>query len=103
MSKPSTFRDSTGVEPFAVRFHEGMRLSGLGRSEIYEGLNDGSIEGVKNGRITLLIVESLKRKVLSLPRYDRNDPPPLARAMILTRKTAAESNRKTRKLQQQIE
>jgi len=83
--------------PIAVKLPEAQRLSGLGRSELYDYLNDGSVEGVKNGRATLVIVDSLRRKVLSLPPYDQANPPPLARAMIETRKAAAESNRKTRK------
>jgi hypothetical protein len=89
MSKPSMFRSSTGAVPFAVRIPEAQRVSGLGRSAIFEGLNSGEIDGVKNGRITLVIVESLRRYVESLPRYDRQNPPEMIRAAIQQRKSVA--------------
>ena len=100
---PSTIRSSTGIEPIAVDIPEAERISGLGRSGIYEGMNSGEIDGVKNGRRTLIILESLRRYVASLPRYDRNDPPEMIKAAIEMRKAAAASNpspRRVRRLQQ---
>ena len=51
--------------PFAVRVREACRLTGIGRSKLYELIAAGEIEIVKVGTITLLPVASLTRFVRS--------------------------------------
>jgi excisionase family DNA binding protein len=45
--------------PLAVRIREACRLTGIGRSKLYELIAAGEIEVVKVGAITLVPVSSL--------------------------------------------
>ena len=47
-------------EPLAVRIKEACRLTGIGRSKLYELIASGDIEIVKVGAITLVPITSLK-------------------------------------------
>jgi len=47
-------------EPLAVRITEACRLTGIGRSKLYELIASGDIEIVKIGAMTLVPFESLK-------------------------------------------
>jgi excisionase family DNA binding protein len=47
--------------PIAVRVREACRLSGIGRSKLYELIGAGEIDVVKVGTITLIPVSSLRR------------------------------------------
>ena len=47
------------MEPIAVRIAEAMRLTGIGRSKLYELIASGDIETVKIGRCTLIPTTSL--------------------------------------------
>lgn len=47
------------MEPIAVRVAEAMRLTGIGRSKLYELIASGDIETVKIGRCTLIPTTSL--------------------------------------------
>jgi excisionase family DNA binding protein len=47
--------------PLTVRVREACRLTGIGRSKLYELIAAGEIEIVKVGAITLIPVESLRR------------------------------------------
>jgi excisionase family DNA binding protein len=47
--------------PIIVRVREASRLTGIGRSKLYELIAAGEIEIVKVGTITLIPVASLKR------------------------------------------
>lgn len=49
-----------GQEPLAVRIREACRLTGIGRSKLYELIASGDIEIVKIGTMTLVPFESLK-------------------------------------------
>jgi len=51
------------MEPITVRIPTAIRLTGIGRSKIYELIKAGEIETVKIGTSTLLKVESLRRLV----------------------------------------
>jgi hypothetical protein len=53
------------VEPISVKIPEAVRLSGLSRSRIYELMRSGDIEFAKVGSSTLILVESLRRFLLS--------------------------------------
>jgi excisionase family DNA binding protein len=47
--------------PLAVRVREACRLTGIGRSKLYELIAAGEIEIIKVGTITLIPVSSLER------------------------------------------
>jgi excisionase family DNA binding protein len=53
MSEPS-------VEPISVRIRDACRLTGIGRSKLYELIDSGEINIVKIGRITLVPMTSLR-------------------------------------------
>lgn len=46
-------------EPLAVRIPEACRMIGIGRSKLYELIDEGAIEVVKIERITLILVAQL--------------------------------------------
>jgi excisionase family DNA binding protein len=46
--------------PLAVRIREACRLTGIGRSKLYELIGAGEIKIVKVGTITLIPVQSLQ-------------------------------------------
>lgn len=52
-------RDVT-VEPLSVRIREACRLTGIGRSKLYELIASGDIETVKIGAMTLVPIDSLR-------------------------------------------
>lgn len=52
---------SLPVEPISVRIAAAVKLTGIGRSTLYELIAAGEIETVKIGRSTFIIYESLKR------------------------------------------
>jgi excisionase family DNA binding protein len=47
------------MEPIAVRILEAVRLTGIGRSKLYELIASGDIETVKIGSCTLIPMASL--------------------------------------------
>jgi excisionase family DNA binding protein len=49
------------TEPLAVRIPEACRLTGIGRSKLYELIADGTIEVAKVGSMTLIPFECLRR------------------------------------------
>lgn len=46
--------------PLTVRVREACRVTGIGRSKLYELIGAGEIETIKVGAITLIPVDSLK-------------------------------------------
>ena len=48
------------IEPISVRIREACRLTGVGRSKLYELIASGEVETVKIGRITLVPMSSLR-------------------------------------------
>ena len=48
------------MEPISVRIREACRLTGVGRSKLYELIAAGEVETVKIGRITLVPMSSLR-------------------------------------------
>lgn len=48
------------VEPITVRIREACRMTGIGRSKLYELIGAGEISTIKVGSITLIPVASLK-------------------------------------------
>lgn len=55
------------ISPMAVTIHEAVRVSGLSRSELYRRLADGKVLAVKSGARTLILMESLRAHLASLP------------------------------------
>ncbi len=53
-------KTSTLIEPISVRIPEACRLTGIGRSKLYELISEGRIEVVKVGAMTLVPYASLK-------------------------------------------
>ena len=53
----------TPIEPIAVRIPEAMRLTGIGRSKLYELIASGDIETAKIGTCTLITVASLRQLI----------------------------------------
>jgi excisionase family DNA binding protein len=51
--------DACLLRPIAVRVREACRLTGIGRSKLYELIAAGEIEIVKVGTITLIPIASL--------------------------------------------
>ena len=49
------------AEPICVRVATAVKLTGIGRSTLYELINAGEIETVKVGRSTFIRFQSLKR------------------------------------------
>ena len=47
-------------EPITVTVDEAMRLSSLGRTFLYECMNDGRISSLKAGKRRLIVLTSLK-------------------------------------------
>jgi len=62
-------RAKTGAvsEPLAVAIPDATRISGLSRSEVYRCLGDGRLRAVKSGARTLILMDSLKAHLASLP------------------------------------
>lgn len=50
-----------GLTPLTVRIPTATRLTGIGRSKLYELINEGELDVVKIGASTLITVDSLKR------------------------------------------
>ena len=55
------------VDRLAVSIPDAMAVSGLSRSEIYRRLASGDIRAVKSGSRTLILMNSLREHLASLP------------------------------------
>lgn len=51
------------LEPLTVRIAVAIRLTGIGRSKLYELIKSGEVETVKIGTATLVTMASLRRLV----------------------------------------
>lgn len=51
------------IEPISVRIAMAVKLTGIGRSTLYELINSGQIETVKIGRSTFIPYRCLKRLI----------------------------------------
>ena len=58
---------SLHIDPLAVPIPEAVRLSGISRSELYRRLATGHIRAVKSGARTLVLMDSLRAHLTSLP------------------------------------
>jgi hypothetical protein len=57
----------TALEPLALPIPDAQRVSGLSRSEIYRRLAAGDLCAVKSGSRTLVLMDSLRAHLASLP------------------------------------
>jgi hypothetical protein len=55
------------METLAASITDASRISGLSRSEIYRRLAAGDIRAVKSGARTLILMDSLRTHLASLP------------------------------------
>jgi Helix-turn-helix domain len=55
------------TEVLATPIPDACRISGLSRSEIYRRLATGDIRAVKSGSRTLILMDSLRAYLMSLP------------------------------------
>ena len=55
------------VEPYAVSILEAVRLSGIGRSSIYQAIGRGELPIRKSGRRSLILTADLQQWLSKLP------------------------------------
>ncbi|WP_232496204.1 helix-turn-helix domain-containing protein [Novosphingobium kaempferiae] len=60
---PHTTAGQDRTDAISVRIPEACRLTGIGRSKLYELIADGTIEVVKVGAMTLIPFDSLKQLI----------------------------------------
>lgn len=53
--------DGQEIKPLSVRISVAVKMTGIGRSKLYELIQEGAIDIVKIGSSTLIPVESLER------------------------------------------
>jgi excisionase family DNA binding protein len=63
----SAVSSAVRIEPFAVSVAEACRISGISRSELYRRLAANKIKAVKCGTRTLILLDSLRQHLGSLP------------------------------------
>jgi excisionase family DNA binding protein len=63
-----------GGERLTISIGDACRICGISRSELYRRLADGQIGAVKSGARTLIVMESLRRHIASLPRATFRKP-----------------------------
>lgn len=56
-------QDGLPIEPISVRIAMAVKLTGIGRSTLYELINAGVIETIKIGRSTYIPYRCLKRLI----------------------------------------
>jgi hypothetical protein len=65
--RPRLKGGATIADPLAVGIAEAVRLSALSRSAIYRELAAGNLRAVKHGTKTLILMDSLRAHLASLP------------------------------------
>lgn len=56
-------------DPIAVTIPVACQMTALGRSKLYQELSAGRLKACKAGKRTLVLVESIRNYVASLPAY----------------------------------
>lgn len=62
-SMPVDGQQTITLEPLTVRIPDAVRLTGIGRSKLYELIQSGDIAIVKIGASTLIPIESLRELI----------------------------------------
>jgi hypothetical protein len=70
-----------GLEPLTLTIEQTQQVTGESRSQIYARLGRGEYEAVKSGSRTLVIYESIKRRIIALPPAKIKPPRTRARRM----------------------
>jgi hypothetical protein len=60
--------DTARLEPLTVTIPQAEHLTGESRSQIYNRIGCGEYEAVKSGRRTLIVYDSIKRRIARLPK-----------------------------------
>jgi hypothetical protein len=68
--------ENGGLEPLAVTIEQTEKLTSESRSQVYNRIGRGEYTAIKSGRRTLVLFESIKRRIASLPRANIKPPPP---------------------------
>ena len=63
LEKPKSLHSKPQCDPITVRIPEAIRLTGIGRSKLYELIASGDVEVVKIGNCTLIPMTSLRALV----------------------------------------
>jgi hypothetical protein len=71
--------DTPGLEPLTVTIPQAEYLTGESRSQIYNRIGRGEYEAVKSGRRTLIVYDSIKRRIAQLPQANIKAPVPRSR------------------------
>ncbi len=70
------------TKPIAYTIPEATRVSGFSRTSVYAELKAGRLAAVKHGKRTLVLAESLEKRVAELPAYEpkqrEESEPPVA-------------------------
>tara|TARA_R110000868_G_scaffold89729_3_gene249626 strand:+ start:7992 stop:8243 length:252 start_codon:yes stop_codon:yes gene_type:complete len=62
-SVPADGQQAITLEPLTVRIPDAVRMTGIGRSKLYELIQSGDIAIVKIGASTLIPIESLRQLI----------------------------------------
>jgi hypothetical protein len=68
-----------GIEPLTLTIAQTEQTTGESRSQIYVRVARGEYEAVKSGSRTLILYESIKRRIAALPRAKIKPPAPRKR------------------------
>ena len=55
------------IEPLALTIEQTQQATGESRTQVYARIGTGEYQAVKSGRRTLIIFESIKRRIAALP------------------------------------
>ncbi len=58
---------SVAIEPVTVPIAQAVAISGMSRSAVYRELAAGNLRAVKQGARTLVLVDSIRAYIASLP------------------------------------
>jgi hypothetical protein len=64
------------LKPYAVSPKEAARIENCGLTLIYDRLNAGEYDAVKDGKRTKILLASIEKRRASLPSYRTNKSPP---------------------------
>ena len=68
LNEELTQRREAALEPLAITVEQTSRLTNESKTTVYDLVAAGELEAVKSGRKTLILYESVKRRLAGLPR-----------------------------------
>ena len=71
LEKPKSLQSKPQCEPITVRIPEAIRLTGIGRSKLYELIASGDVEVAKIGNCTLIPMASLHALIERAKSYPK--------------------------------